>query len=55
MDRMLHQLIVNLAEATRDLPATPAADVVRTRAIEVIRHLETQRLISPGSWDLGAR
>jgi hypothetical protein len=51
----LNDLMVNLADATRDLPAGHATKIVRDRVIDVIRQLEAQHLIPQENWNLGPR
>jgi hypothetical protein len=51
----LHDLLVNLSEATRDLPAGRATKIVRERVIDLIRQLEAQHLIAQANWNLGPR
>jgi hypothetical protein len=51
----LNDLMVNLSDATRDLPAGHATKIVRERVIEVIRQLEAQHLIPQANWNLGPR
>ncbi len=54
-DDELKQLLVSLAEATRDLPSSKTTDKVRDRVISVIKHLEQLGLIAQGNWNLGPR
>jgi hypothetical protein len=54
-DSKLNQLMIDLADATRDLPPGDATHMVRDRLIEVIRHLESQYLIPQANWSLGPR
>jgi hypothetical protein len=51
----LNGLLVNLADATRDLPTCHATKIVRDRFIDVIRQLETQHLIPQENWNLTPR
>jgi hypothetical protein len=50
LDPTLNQLLIDLADALRDLPAGDATDLVRERLIQVIRHLESQHLIPQANW-----
>jgi hypothetical protein len=54
-DLVLHQLIVSLADTSRDLPPSAATDDVRARIVELIKYLETEGLIPPNKWDVSAR
>jgi hypothetical protein len=54
-DLVLDQIIVSLADASRDLPPSCATDDVRARLVELIRHLEAESLIPPDNWDVSAR
>lgn len=54
-DSKLYQLVIDLVDAARDLPAGDATHLVRDRLIEVIRHLESQGLIPQANWSLGPR
>jgi hypothetical protein len=49
-DSTLNQLLIDLADAVRDLPAGDATDVVRERLIQVIRHLESRGVIPQANW-----
>ena len=54
-DQKLNQLMIDLADAMRDLPPGDATRLVRDRLIEVIRHLESEHLIPQANWRLGSR
>ncbi len=54
-DTHLNQLMIDLADAARDLPRGKATNIVRDRVIEVLRHLESQHLIPQANWSLGPR
>jgi hypothetical protein len=54
-DLLLDQIIIGLADASRDLPPSSATDDVRARLVELIRHLEAEGLIPPNNWDVSAR
>jgi hypothetical protein len=54
-DSTLHQLLINLASATQDLPSGQATDPVCDCLLAMIRHLEFTGLLSPGQWTIGPR
>jgi hypothetical protein len=54
-DSQLTKLLIALTDATRDLPDGHATNNVRDRVIDVIRHLESQKLIAQTNWHLGPR
>jgi len=54
-DQKLNQLMIDLADAMRDLPPSDATHLVRDRLIEVIRHLESHDLIPQANWSFSPR
>jgi hypothetical protein len=54
-DLVLHQLILSLADASRDLPPSASTDDVRARIVELIKYLEAEGQIPPNNWDVSAR
>jgi len=54
-DSKLYQLVIDLVDEARDLPAGDAARLVRDRLIEVIRHLESHDFIPQANWSFSPR
>ncbi len=50
-DTQLTQLLINLAEAIRDVPQGQAQQALADRFFAVLAHLESRNLISRDHWD----
>jgi len=54
-DVHLTQLLINAADASKDLAPSPATDAMRQHLIALIQYLESKGLIDQGMWDLSGR
>lgn len=54
-DTQLHNLLVGLADAVRDVPEGKVHQALVDRFVALIAHLESKHLIDRGQWNLGAR
>lgn len=51
----LNQLLLELADAARDLQPGHATHTVRDRLLRLIRHVESQDMIPEANWNVGPR
>ena len=54
-DTDLHQRLVSLANAIRDVPTSKEHDEITQRFFAVVAHLESIDLIERGQWRLASR